>query len=299
MNLSSNTLFHYTKSLSNLKSILQHRFKLAYCKEEITIGNEKHVGYYPMVTFCDIPLSLANKHIKKYGNYAIGLKKEWGVTHRLNPVIYLDSNSLISEDIISSRKNIDNFFEIQKSYLTERGDKLDDTIQVLTDMANTKNFDLEYINNLFNFKMNLDKELDKVEAHTLEIKNLSQKNFNIFRYAKNYEGNLERNGIPHSSYRFYDEREWRFVPSISSGIPNLDEDGYRKYRGSKNTVKPLLDSPILNFSASDIKYIIVEKASEISDIIAFMRRIDNFVNSNEVDVLSTKIITLEQLNEDF
>jgi hypothetical protein len=43
-----------------------------------------------MVCFCDIPLTQTQEHIKTYGNYAIGLSKDWGIGNGLNPVFYIN-----------------------------------------------------------------------------------------------------------------------------------------------------------------------------------------------------------------
>jgi hypothetical protein len=42
----------------------------------------------PLVCFCDLPLSLIRKHISEYGDYGIGLTKQWGIKNGLSPIIY-------------------------------------------------------------------------------------------------------------------------------------------------------------------------------------------------------------------
>ena len=42
----------------------------------------------PLVSFCDLPMSLIRKHLKEYGNFGIGLDKKWGLKNRVAPVIY-------------------------------------------------------------------------------------------------------------------------------------------------------------------------------------------------------------------
>lgn len=90
-NLSSNSLFHFTSSLSNLISILSNNFLPRYCLEMPNFFNENPYNTnlaYPMVCFCDIPLSKVKRHIGIYGNYGIGLRKEWAIKNNLSPVIY-------------------------------------------------------------------------------------------------------------------------------------------------------------------------------------------------------------------
>lgn len=43
---------------------------------------------YPMVCFCDIPLSQIKNHTNSYGKYAIGLKKEWAQKWHISDTIH-------------------------------------------------------------------------------------------------------------------------------------------------------------------------------------------------------------------
>jgi hypothetical protein len=99
MPLSSNTLIHFTKNKEDLKGILSSNFKLYYCKETIILDEIQSTFHVPMVSFCDIPLSEVKDHISKYGNYGIGLTKEWGRRNGLNPVLYIDQKSMLSKNI--------------------------------------------------------------------------------------------------------------------------------------------------------------------------------------------------------
>jgi len=95
--LSPNTLFHFTPSLNNLLGILKDTFYPRYCYDEFDlVGNDSQrfiEDAIPMVCFCDIPLSLLINHINTYGQYGLGMTKEWGLRKGLNPVIYFNKNS--------------------------------------------------------------------------------------------------------------------------------------------------------------------------------------------------------------
>jgi hypothetical protein len=47
----------------------------------------------PMVSFCDIPLERSKYHRGDYGDYVIGLSKEWGMRAGLNPLLYINDSS--------------------------------------------------------------------------------------------------------------------------------------------------------------------------------------------------------------
>jgi hypothetical protein len=99
-NVSSSVLFHFTNSIENLESILKDGF-IARCCPEYALdlldedALEKHTApcrAFAMVCFCDLPLSLIGKHLREYGNFGIGLNKDWGIEHGLEPVIYSHKN---------------------------------------------------------------------------------------------------------------------------------------------------------------------------------------------------------------
>ena len=96
MGLSSNSLIHLTKTSEAIVGILQDNFRIKYCIEHINTPKGSFNAAFPMVSFCDIPLSEIKNHIKKYGSYGIGLKKEWAKRNGLNPVIYFDNSSTLS-----------------------------------------------------------------------------------------------------------------------------------------------------------------------------------------------------------
>jgi Putative abortive phage resistance protein AbiGi, antitoxin len=95
-NVSSKVLFHFTNSIYNLKNILKDGFFPHYCPEyTLNPVDQKEASKgcsplqaIPLVSFCDLPLSLIRKHLKEYGNFGIGLNKKWGIRKGVAPVIY-------------------------------------------------------------------------------------------------------------------------------------------------------------------------------------------------------------------
>ena len=108
--LSTNRLFHYTSEQKYLIDILRNGFQSRFSLEKLDVlkGYERRAltsevlsidsptknnltdeFAIAMTCFCDIPLDLVSNHVKLYGEYAIGLKKEWGETVDVCPVFYI------------------------------------------------------------------------------------------------------------------------------------------------------------------------------------------------------------------
>lgn len=107
MNPRSSTLFHFTRGIDALKAILVEGFWPRYCLEDFSWYNAEigHIAY-PMVCFCDIPLSRINQHVAFYGEYGLGMSLEWGRKNGLNPVVYLSSTSPLTTSVRNVLTNI-------------------------------------------------------------------------------------------------------------------------------------------------------------------------------------------------
>jgi len=248
--ISSNTYFHFTK-FENLIGILEHNFYPRYCSECTYTSDGNTINFsFPIVCFCDIPLSQISNHIKHYGNYGIGLSKEWVLRNRLNPIIYLQ----------------------KQSYLSKK---------------------LELV---------LNSNWESVNA--LPIKQLLDDRdalIYLLMHIKPYEGMQIRNGNK-ESIRFYDEREWRYIPDIS----RLEDEELHllteKYSDEQIKRKnDLLKEYPLKFEPNDIKYIIIKSENERKDVIKKISEIKSSKSYSfeDIQLLTSKIITVEQINEDF
>jgi hypothetical protein len=90
-NLSSATLFHFTKKREWLQSIISEGFLARYCYDKFP---KKRLAYLaPMVCFCDIPLGLIKYHLSRYGGYGIGINKKYLRELGVTPIMYVHSNS--------------------------------------------------------------------------------------------------------------------------------------------------------------------------------------------------------------
>lgn len=125
---------------------------------------------------------------------------------------------------------------------------------------------------------------------------------NVVRYMKIYEGNLIRKGKTIPNYRFADEREWRYVPEIKTKSKFshwLLKEQYDTPEKKYNENQKLAGERLL-FEPKDILYIIVKKESEIDEIIKHIRSVKGInYTANEVDRLTSRILTCERIFNDF
>ena len=123
---------------------------------------------------------------------------------------------------------------------------------------------------------------------------------NIYRYVKNYDGELIRDGkIVDADYRFADEREWRFVPSLdSSGIEPFVAISNIKTKKQKEEYNKKASHIKLSFQPDDIKYLIVEKDKDITELINHLDYAKSRYNPTIRRRLASRILTIEQIKED-
>lgn len=165
------------------------------------------------------------------------------------------------------------------------------------------NKNCQFTDNFNNALNKIYPDLAKIRKHQSEQPSIPHQYLNImdaYRYMKNYEGRLERNGIINENFRFADEREWRYVPPLnnkeieypfiaSSNIKNKDQ---------KIEFNKKIEDIKLFFKPNDIKYLIIENDSEINDLIKHIRNVKKFHDYNDIDRLSSRILTSEQIEND-
>jgi hypothetical protein len=247
-NLSANTLFHFTNK-TNLISILQEcKFIPAYSVETSPLFDEPKM--VPMVCFCDILLSQINSHIEKYGHYGIGLTKEWGIKNSLSPVVY-----------VSSAPPENQFVRPSESALSKQLKELE---RLIWDIRTNHGNDWEIIEPL----------LEKWEFVSCFYKDYENYPFRDYEFQ-----NQKR--------RFYDEREWRYVPQLLSEDQmrdcyenidpklfvsptitpetKIDEKSVEFLKSDNRRITK--DNAQCRFTWKDIRYIVVKSEKEITEII--------------------------------
>src|SRR3990167_113479 len=239
----SSALFHFTKSENTLFKILEGGFWPRYCLEDVEWQGLDDLDFvaFPMVCFCDIPLSRIADHVGFYGDWGLGLSKEWAEKNRLNPLMYLSSGS-------------------------ELHDAFSQTMQYIAENAEDEKAPID------NFRYML--------AHTKPTK-----------------GRMLLGG-EHLYKEFYQESEWRYVPTsekISSYLRrSAHEDEARLKTENSKTKK----HATLKFSPNDVKYVFVPKDSDIPSVINFMQTKLDGHPASDLKVLFSRVISLESIKGD-
>lgn len=97
---SADTLFHFVDKLDYLLQALKNcAIVPRYCIEDIGYLeiNMRKIAY-PMLCFCDINLHKLQEHISFYGEYGIAFSKEWGIDKGIQPMQYINPNSILKDD---------------------------------------------------------------------------------------------------------------------------------------------------------------------------------------------------------
>lgn len=240
MAISSKTLFQFTSQRETLEKILTSKFLWPrYCTEYYW---KEFRFALPMMCLCDIPLSEISNHMKNYGQFGLGISKDWAnKVKELSTVIYTRTNSLLYKNVISILKK-------------------------------------------------------HVNGERLSIEEVL-----ILSRVKKYSGNTycnpngKRELVPR--VKFYDEREWRFVPNNLTYSDIIVEKNQCKTSilgdNDKTKGKP-------TFEYTDINYLIVKDDKEREKLIEY---IDNYLNAKrkerDIELLKSKILTAKQIKEDF
>lgn len=223
-------LFHFTERYESIVSIMTEKFKPFFCIEDLSFmyDETRNITFaFPIVCFCDIPDERHSLHKKNYGDYGIGLTKEWGINKNLSIVNYSNPQSLKS----SGYRVLVNY------YLNKHNDSSDDFTQ--------------HFGNPFNILL------------------MTSKPYEGYKFDK------KKREWTKSSLRFYNEREWRFLPLVDQLNWSLSlEDfsgNYEEFFNAIEQEQPKIQAKYkLDFKVDDIKYIYLkdkqEKNKFISDI---------------------------------
>ena len=267
--LSSSSFYHLTGSLDTLLSIIKVGFRPLYSTEQFKrtlFGNTSE--FYvdiPMVSFSNLPLSLLKDNLEAYGKYGFGMSLDWIKKNGVSPVRYIDIDS--------------------SEYLS-----WDESLSMYEEAKH----EIEQLNLT-------DSNITKYVLHT--FKEAVRK----IQLIKPYEADLIRakEETILTNYNFYNEREWRYVPSweltqakgLDSVIPLHPYDQYeiKKFR-SDGVLKG--DQLNIKFDIdTDLRYIIISKKKDVAELFQRLSKMDSKVNWDEK--LRGKLIVMENASKDF
>ena len=290
----ANTLFRFTPKLNYLLKSLSTGFTPRLSKE-VTIKGEP--VNYPMICFCDIPLAMTDNHMALYGDYGIGLTKEWGIQNGLNPILYYNEDSILIENFFGLvNEGID---ATHKLYGLGVGAVFHDVGPGLPPYLTVD--------------QNVDGYAEKNMAFWHAVNRLIAIQ-GLERYFKPRVGAYEIGGNTYDNYHFYDEREWRFLPYkplFDPGDPYLNKQENTYPGDLDDVVKATINGEIeakgeynLTFGIKDIKYLIVKDEGEIIQVVQHLESLQNSAGDkqyshDEIVLLTSRILTKKQIREDF
>lgn len=276
------TLFHYTSRMDNLLSILKNGLKFSYAKEDFGNG---HIVGIPMISFCDIPLKQSYEHKRKYGQYAIGLSKQYLLENYrecINPVMYCLND-----------------FQIKAAYrihsrINENDDIVNDAIERSKDKKTpitiTDSNGFKYSG--YAFKIG---EADDAIKAFFENLSLPRDAYSLLGFMKHYH--ITRKD---KQYVSYDECEWRMVLPENAILGDSkckwvweNYDSWKQQRHNKFVD----NAPCLNITPEMLSYIIVPSEAKASILIDKIIKKQLF--GEQSTNICSKVLSFEQIEKDF
>lgn len=153
------------------------------------------------------------------------------------------------------------------------------------------------------FSLGFKEKIKDIQEQYFLCKESTEIILDFLRLSKEYEGKLIRNNkIINEKYRYADEREWRYIPKLdrNNSFPDfLLENEYNSKQKKKEANLKLVNER-LYFNANEIMYLIVNNDNDINEIISHIRTVKgkNYT-MDEIDRLTTRIITCERIMNDF
>lgn len=92
---------------------------------------------------------------------------------------------------------------------------------------------------------------------------------------------------------YYNEREWRYIPDTKL------KDSYIRNPKNVEELHNITKDKLAHFESSDIKYIIIKSERQRTRILSKIRMIFKELADVNLNLLQSKVITLQQIKEDF
>lgn len=247
MEISSSSLFHHKKKFKYFIEILYNGFEHRASDESLPFTPNSSSAFYApggiqydfqfgAVCFTDLPSDKIQPHIDQYGEYIIGLSKDWGIINGITPIRYVHR---YTPDVFDDKVNLISSF-------VENPDMRSVIIHTVNELLSKsgiqQNITKEDISNL------PDKFQYLISGYDHIINDICHFIFSHFGLMRAYEGKWEDRVTGELTHRrFYDEREWR----------SLDTDGTK---GN------------LTFTAENIDKIYVPTEKEKKEVVLFFKK---------------------------
>ncbi|MDP2992707.1 MAG: abortive infection system antitoxin AbiGi family protein [Deltaproteobacteria bacterium] len=121
--------------------------------------------------------------------------------------------------------------------------------------------------------------------------------YDISRFVKPYTGPLWRAYGTKENVVFYNEREWRYIPTEHKLL--LNEEDFLNEAERKKFNEDISSRYSIAFVPDDIRYLIVSTEDEILSLIKHFEKLKSKFGGEELTILTTRIITTERIREDF
>lgn len=119
-----------------------------------------------------------------------------------------------------------------------------------------------------------------------------QERRHLLPYLKQFIGyQADKNG-KHTRKKFYDEREWRYLPDTNLVEPLF---GLSKINEAVFPLQPVFTMPL---HPNEIEYIIIEHEADLEQLLPVLKKLSS-KNGVRYETLVSKIITAKQIERDF
>ncbi len=139
---------------------------------------------------------------------------------------------------------------------------------------------------------NLKKEKFNVNVHKkeklmIDLMNFVDNTIDLIRYVKPYKGHYKHNDYENNNHKYYDEREWRYVPpkQLAKSFITKKEWDFKENRKIHNGLMEYI-----TFDHHDLTDIIVpqNEVQEIRDFVAKQPHLKSF-NLDKINTLQNKL----------
>jgi len=239
--------------------MLVEGFKPSYANEKL---DDKNV-LVAMVSFSNILLRDVGKtEVIFYGHYAIGFKREWGITNLINPVVYTYEKGILHK-ALSQILYSTIFLKVMltyKSHFKEFSEKGYGPFSKRIHLTNTPKEVLDILDFL---TTNYNEDLVTILSN--HAKSIYDTNFPILTLTKPYQVSNNEG----KQFIAYNDREWRKLYSELGVV----FEGDKEYEEWDKKDKPHFSEVKyrLKFDIADIKTIMIESEKEYNEVISTLK----------------------------